>query len=82
MAVLNGGYAKITKQVFEIGFRDEEGCAWVDYAKASNVREAMSLVARDKRNGGAKIVRVVSEKEMAPAQKAQAMDWLHQRNGY
>lgn len=82
MAIVNGGYAKITKRVYEIEFRDPDGCSWGDYAYAASRREACSIVGRDKRNEGGKIVNVISEDDMHPAQREQALDWLNKRGGY
>lgn len=82
MTIVNGGYAKITKRIYEVELRGEDGCSWGDYAYAASRREACSIVGRDKRNARGKIVNVVCEDDMYPAQKEQAEDWLNQRGAY
>lgn len=83
MSIINGGYAKITKRVYEVEFRSlENGASWGDYAYAASRNEACSIVGRDKRNEGGKIVNVVAEDDMYPAQREQAIDWLNKRGAY
>lgn len=83
MSIINGGYAKITKRVYEIEFRSlETGCSWGDYAYAASRREACSIAGRDKCNEGGKIVNVIAEDNMYPAQREQALDWLNKRGAY
>lgn len=82
MAIVNGGYAKITKRVYEIEFRGADGCSWGDYTLASSRREACSIAGRNKRNEGGKIANVVAQDDMYPSQLEQALDWQYQRGAY
>jgi hypothetical protein len=82
MPIVNGGYAKITRRVYQIEFRGKDGCSWGDYAHAASRREACSIVGRDTRNEGGNIVNVVSEDDMCPVDREQALDWLNKRGAY
>lgn len=82
MAIVNGGYAKITKRVYEVELRDADGRSWGDYAHAASRREACAIVGRDKRNEGGKIVNVIAEDDMYTAQREQAIDWLNKAGAY
>lgn len=75
MAIVNGGYAKITKRLFAFEIRTPDNCSYGEFAHAVTRREACAIAMRGKDKAD-RIAHVWDEDTMAPSLLEQARDWL------
>lgn len=80
MSIVNGGYAKVRKQIFEISLSVYENDvyvgAMVDFQYVLTRREAIAYSLRA--HPTAKLAGVFDEMEMSPGMLEQAREWLFQ----
>ena len=78
MSIVNGGYAKVTKYMYEIGYVCVSdpgvtvGAAYCDYAYCTTRREAVARTAKP----GWRVTRVVADDSMSEQQLDQAREAL------